>query len=606
MLRIDKTVIFLCSLACAGAALFYVWHFDPWVVLVIAVVLSAGIIIREHSLQKDGAATTVSQPASWILPALHLAALIMLAWGAWASRTDAALFSPFEVLSAWWLPLYAVASFILVRIFMRGERIGAVSLSLHLALSVAVTAIVYRTGYGFDPFIHEATERLLAATGTISPKPPYYVGLYSLVLVAREILRIDIAALNVWLTPLLAAALIPAYAAAALPREKRIGALALLIIPYGIFISATPQAMANIFLILLIWYALRRERSPIMLWLLAAAAAACHPLAGIPALLYAALEQWSGAHRAVRVILIAAAFGALPLALAAANALGILHISLTFDIHSLFAAAGGTTDTFPLAMLYAAAKMTPYIVVALAAVSLFAADRRSRYLPHLVLAGAMASNGLLMSTVLRIGSVAAAESAVYGRRLFVIAAYFLLPLIAAGIARISERAQERGKTSSTAAALCTSLLVVSTFYGSYPRLDDVGDSRFVSASGADLAAVTSIESWESGPYLVLANQMTSAVALRELGFSRQLPAVPGQFIYPIPTGSEFYTFYDRMVTIRADKKTMNDAMAYAGVSTGYFVLPHYWERYEIIAAQAKNSAQSCEESAQMLICLYRR
>ena len=62
---------------------------------------------------------------------------------------------------------------------------------LYLMISYSVAVIVYGVGYGFDPFIHQATIKFIDEFGAVSPKPLYYAGQYSLEIIAHKLTRIS-------------------------------------------------------------------------------------------------------------------------------------------------------------------------------------------------------------------------------------------------------------------------------------------------------------------------------------------------------------------------------------------------------------------------------
>ena len=69
-------------------------------------------------------------------------------------------------------------------------------LSAHYLLSFSVAAIVYKIGYGFDPFIHQATMELIDKKGVVTPKPFYYLGEYGLIVIFHKLTGISIYFLN--------------------------------------------------------------------------------------------------------------------------------------------------------------------------------------------------------------------------------------------------------------------------------------------------------------------------------------------------------------------------------------------------------------------------
>ncbi|HBL39906.1 TPA: hypothetical protein DDZ10_04555 [Candidatus Uhrbacteria bacterium] len=171
---------------------------------------------------------------------------------------------------------------------------------LTLFLAVGIAALVYPLGFGFDSFLHQATESHIAQFGTIDPKPFYYIGQYVVVLFTSEAFTLPLVLVDRFLLPVLAAVLLPLawyFASASLGSDKRaamFSTLGVFLLPLSAFIVTTPQGLANLFTILLVLLSLpylssRECPSLGSLWLIGLATFAIHPLAGIPALLYLVL-----------------------------------------------------------------------------------------------------------------------------------------------------------------------------------------------------------------------------------------------------------------------------------------------------------------------------
>ena len=126
--------------------------------------------------------------------------------------------------------------------------------------SMSVALFVYKIGYGFDPFIHQATERYLAEHGTITPKPFYYIGQYSWITFCNFFSHLGINLLDKILLPAMAATFLPAAIFTGMSqgfgtrnRFAKLGALLFLAIPFGSMIVTTPQGLANLFALIIIF-----------------------------------------------------------------------------------------------------------------------------------------------------------------------------------------------------------------------------------------------------------------------------------------------------------------------------------------------------------------
>ncbi|MCR4256203.1 MAG: hypothetical protein NUW08_00685, partial [Candidatus Uhrbacteria bacterium] len=119
----------------------------PWIVAsVLPALIAFGFVLRGAMTQ----ATDISIRTPWpLLPSETLLALAVIPLCAW--------------LAAWKVNRRWVTAFLV---------------SLALVSVAAISPLLYRIGYGFDGFLHVATERIVLETGTLEPKPLYYMGQY--------------------------------------------------------------------------------------------------------------------------------------------------------------------------------------------------------------------------------------------------------------------------------------------------------------------------------------------------------------------------------------------------------------------------------------------
>jgi len=211
------------------------------------------------------------------------------------SQTAQSLISPWQVVPNYFFLLYGLATAILFLLIIKQSSNRAIILiSLHYFLSFSIALIVYKIGYGFDPFIHQATVDLISETGAVEPKPFYYLGQYSLILILHKITTLSIIWLDKLLVPLLASLFLPLALFRFLQKwftsakVNLLLILALLILPFSFFILTTPQNLAFLFLLLVILFGLICSNTAelAIIYLFALTALVIHPLAGIPALLF--------------------------------------------------------------------------------------------------------------------------------------------------------------------------------------------------------------------------------------------------------------------------------------------------------------------------------
>jgi hypothetical protein len=179
----------------------------------------------------------------------------------------------------------------------------------------------------------------------------------------------------------------------------------------------------------------------------------------------------------------------------------------------------------------------------------------------------------------------------YSARLPILMGLFMIPAVLIFLDYLAGRVWKSDRIQIISGWLLISILLTTSLYLSYPRLDAYVNSKGFSVSKQDLTAVKSIEEKSTGKYIVLANQQTSVAALKELGFDHYFKNNTDEiFFYPIPTGGKLYQYYLKMVNENPSRKTMRSAMALAGVKESYFVVNKYWTFSNRLIAEAKLQA----------------
>lgn len=500
------------------------------------------------------------------------------------------------------------------------------SLLLFTALSIALFS--FPIGYGFDSFIHQATERYLAAHGTIDPKPFYYIGQYALVLFVHHGFFIPLDLVDRFLLPVLAALLLPIawYAAAAhVTSSKTVASATLMgifLLPLSSFIVTTPQGLANLWILLLILASvprlLERENAPKWIGLLLAVIATflIHPLAGIPALFFLSLLfLHSQKHRMVFWIAFVCASFAIPFSFVMFSLLK--HQPLQID----FSALNPTTlvshmhlglffenrfsPLLDFVYLYSYNSFIVFLVIALTGFFLY----RKNFSDRIRVAGfmviALAVNGLLVSHVIRFPFLIPSEQENYGARLVPLILFFLVPFVLFALGHLFLNLQRRPIALKAGVLMLLSTLAIANVYLTYPRRDAYETSHGFNVSQSDLEAVQMIDEWAKGePYLVLANQSVSAAAMKKFGFRYY----DDLFFYPIPTGGKLYALFLRM-NDRPARETAREALdlvpMHGDVQTLFYAVNTYWFESSRIIETAKTTANEWKNVRDGTIYLFR-
>jgi hypothetical protein len=603
-----------------GTACYYVARFGmpaTYGAAVLVPFLWVGMLVLRPP-QAPSSSTTEPRP-SWNVPQLLLCAtaliLFLLALRAWFGATSAeSLRSPWEIAPRGAV-LY-VALGVLAALGAYKARTAShtddkpliaapaiIALMMGVVAATTVALAVYRAGYGFDPFLHRAAERLVVTEGVVTPKTPYYVGQYVLVAHTARLTGIDVGSIDRWLVPLGASLLVPALYFALRRRGVRadaavLGSSAALLAPLSSFIVTTPQGLANLIVALALCAASAAPTGALPL-LLAIAATCTHPLSGLPVFLAlccrrlfrdrAATSEAAPSRDAFRIPRAVAIVGAaisVPAMFALNAATSGNGIHFVWPDGGLFAFADRLIGHLPyrrfdlwydLAYWWKAAGLAVFLAAGAWAY------RRERLRVPLVVALVLLANALILKGFARFPFLVEGEQLTYGGRLLELAGLALLPGLALWIARVGERLDSRNGGPRLALLVAIAALSAGNVYASYPHLDAYESNRGFSTSAHDVSAARAIaDDAGRASYVVLANQSAAAGAIQELGFFRYFPsrdaAYPGElFAYPVPTTSPLYAQFLLLMSEPGNAASIAaEAQRLTGAERVYAIVDGYW------------------------------
>ncbi len=618
--QISLILIFTNLLSFFGGIIYYFYALNIYgaatsLVLTVSSFVFIKKFIKQEKCPLDKGGAGNSKPpllkgAGGIYSIFYLLAIFSCFFILFSSQTAKSIISPWQVVPAHFFILYGIATLILFLGILK-NRLNISFISIHTLLSFSIAIIVYKLGYGFDPFIHEATLKLIDKNGFVDPKPLYYLGQYSLIIIAHKLSGIPIAWLNKFIVPLLAAGLIPFYLWNALQKyfkDKKIilaTVLSLLILPFSIFIITTPQNLAYLYLLLIIIIALDAvtRLNKFLICSLTLAAMITQPIAGIPALTLALLIaiydkklKFKKAYYALISIFSALSIPALFYSLDSKIDLRSLKEILPFsDISIPFQ----ESFIYNFIYLYAFNIRSIIMLLAIAGLIIFYKKRTEyKFLSLYLLAFISYFASYLITKNISFSYLIDYERNAFADRLLTISILFLLPFIILALYKFNERLSAKESAIKIPLLFFISLLITASLYISYPRFDKYHNSKGFSTGENDIKAVRLIEDWAEKDYIVLANQQVSAAALHEFGFNHyyKTPS-PYQgegrgevFYYPIPTSGPLYQFYLDMVYKKPGRETMEKAMDLTGAQESYFVINKYWRGYSKIVDEAKLEA----------------
>ena len=514
--------------------------------------------------------------------------------------------------------IYLLALLLTILIFLK-SKLNLIFIILFSFLINSIAIIIYKFGFGFDFFIHEATMELINATGAVEPKPLYYLGQYSIIILLHKLLLIPIHYAHLLLVPVLASFLIPFNLYLVLKKKfssqtnTYLSLLVFITLPLALFFNTTPQNLAYLFLILVIIRGLNcRDYFDIFyIFALSLATLLIQPIAGIPAILLSlAITIYYSDFKKIkkhlyRFIFILSAIS-LPGAFVLVNKLngiGNADESVSSASPVLRRFLEGLTLQLPkeeniiLNFIYFFAFNIKLLLLGLFIIGAYTVYKNKKefkvYRVYLLIAfGVFIS--FLITNNLSFSYLISYERLAFSARIFNVSLLLLTPFFMVGVfSLINSLSQKRTVIKIIFIGFYVFLIPIFV-YINYPRLDNYHNSHGYSVSQDDIDAVNYIEDNSKDDYIVLANQQTSVAALREFGFTRYYKTDEGEdiFYYPIPTGAPLYEYFLKMVDEEPSRDTMLEAMDIANVDTGYFVINKYWWAFPKIVAEAKIEANS--------------
>jgi len=630
---IPDYLLLICSLIMIfGAGIYYLYALN-WgsIIVILALVITSFfglykyLFTKANKLEDDTnikentkkETKKLSQKILKYWPFLVYAALCLCAFYILhINQSDRALISPWQVINYKFFISYALSSLLLVFILLKNKFTATsklIALSVYYFLSFSVAAIVYKIGYGFDPFVHQATMELIDKKGLVLPKPFYYLGEYSLIIILHKLSGLSIYVLNKFLVSVLAAIFLP-LATHRLARQNSFNyghwltPLFLLILGFSPFIMTTPQNLSYLFLILTIIFGLTKK-SPLWSLILAGATLAIHPLTGIPALcwwLVLILNKQTKkikrkTYKLLKTLLFIFSALMLPLALFIAGGSNLKRFNWDFysiispvnNLFSTLSSAGQENWLLNFVYFFTDNYNLWLILIIIGSLIAFYHQKKHQNLKSLIFINAALVLAYLISSQIVFNDLINYEQANFASRLLILIMIFFLPFIISELQNLITRIFAQDKLSRIIWLIIGLALLMSSLYVSYPRFDKYFNSRGYSTSANDLAAVNLIAQTTSQPYIVLADQQVSVAALYDLGFDHYFPSASGLlYFYPIPTGGQLYQYYLDMVYKNPSQETMAAARNLVGVKESYLIVNTYWFQSDRVISAAKLSANS--------------
>lgn len=610
------------ALIILGSVFFYIFNLGPTAVSLMVVILT--ILDFEAGRRNEQIKINISRGwprmnAKFVILTLYFVFYILSFVLLFQYQSTEAIRTPWEVLPKIFLVIYFALSGLLL-IYATNSRkdnnykIITVLIAAHFLLSLMVATIIYKIGFGFDPFVHRAAEKALVDLGYIQPKPFFYMGQYVLVAFGANIFQSSVTWIDKLIVPLMAVLTLPGLAISSLLKLTKTERGAKIAWPFLIgavtplFFYTVPQSLANLLLLILIlisWSViLQKEKIIWPHWLILAAIFFIHPLSAIPGAIWLVWGALINSKKIWKYLGGMAAAISLPVMFVIWQ-----KVSGGFGLDFAWENLGRLTESFgaeflnylPFYSIYHLVYLYRFnilfLILILAALGIYfllrSTKNKAGVFHYLAVLGILILN-LLALGLINFRAIIDYEQVEFIRRLAQIILIVSCPLLLTGAYLVIKKIMML-KGGQLMIIFFGALWLTFSLYLNYPRDDAFLKGRSYAVSEDDLKSVRWIDNDAQGKdYIVLSNQSVAAAALQEFGFkkyftSNQQLTINNQqlFYYPIPTSSPLYEIYLDIIYNGVTREKIQKAQALTGAEKVYLVINSYWLDAKKRAEEAK-------------------
>ncbi len=526
-------------------------------------------------------------------------------------RNDAPIYSPWNYLGVEVFILCGLSTGILF--FASRSKYAVQTLvvqSVHVFMLTSVTALMYRQGFGFDPFLHRAAEEALRIHGEIAPKDILYSGQYVVVAGLAQLFSIPVKFLDVWLAPTLTALFLPLASYIGLKdglgvktRYALQGWMFLFLIPFMSLTFTVPYNVTTVaFFLLLPMLAYVGHmgavhlRILLFLWFVLLF---FHPLLALPVFTYLfsifIIRRFPRVKPVVIPVMIVAIAVSIPVLFLVFRSGNLSEIRNPFfhlfEFITLF--FNPFYEPYPniywdLRVIYDLRFWMP-ILFAIGGISIgvvMALKRKMTWIPLPLIVGLLGTIFLLRSSF-GYKDIIAHEQAEFALRLLQM--WFTIPLVYFAF----WYTKVRSKVFQIIVGIIVAFFLTLAWFFSYPQYNMHYPFISPSVSGGDVRTVRAIDEHAgSEPYAVLSHQMTSAGAIQEFGFRDYFTIGDEEVLwYPIPTGGTLYGYYGAIIQTGLVEEKIRDLFSKTDREKIYFVTQSYWAWTQEFTASMRSASQ---------------
>jgi len=525
------------------------------------------------------------------------------------NSTEHTIYSPWDFVSWKIFILFALATFFLIKIiFAYKNKFSLLFIFIHFFSITSVALIIYKIGYGYDPFLHLAAIKNILLEGTLSPKPFYYVGEYSLVIFLHQLTLVSIEQLNKLILPVLFSIITPLSIFYGLhfkfnwkPEITQLTSLFILLLPVTFFINTTPQGITNLLALIIIFLSLIPSETLSKKYLIFLSLVTCffHPFFGVPIFLYSLfiyvkdtnLRKWLS--NTIKICLLAISAIIYPLLFSSNAFLNNQNISFnlnkinwpTFNINTQMHAI------YDFIYIYINNHLLFIISLAIIATIFTLLYKKNKGLNNTIYFSILTLiNFIILKYLINFDFTTSTNQGDFEQRILYLALYFILPTIMFFIYNlIKTTLSEKSRTYKYFGLILIIIMCTITLYISYPVHDNYKNTKSFNISQSDLNTVHWISENSNDNYVVLANQLIGAASIKEYGFKQYIDQ---EFYYSIPNGNPngLNHYFESLIYLNNDQEIINDLFNTYNIDTAYFVINDYWTNANTAISEAKKTA----------------
>jgi len=475
-------------------------------------------------------------------------------------RVDMPLQTPWIDYGIWLFIIYACSTALLFISARKESVMFWIAYVFHSALTYGVLVIVFQSGFGYDPLIHQATEKYMLEYGKIQPFQPLYLGQYVLVVITHLLTKIPFDLIDRLLVPVLAIISIPFITMIGLKKAYKIPQH---IIPYALcflflipFSELTFTVPYHISFLYTLWFVflfplLKEKWYRGILGVLVLAALVVHPLLGVPLLLLYVLGILFIRYKKNSPLFLGMSF--LAVSASVPILFGIYRMMKGFSFFDIIPLQEGLRFFISLFIPPYSFAQVPFvwilfylgvlvIKITILGLGLYCVWKyKDVWIKKSVIVFLAGLLGIifLLALFIRIPGIRLNEQAEYMLRLRDSFFVFLLPFIIIQLLEALKKYQS-GTTRFVATVLVSGVSAM-MWYVAYPTINPVSHTAGWNITSTDIVAVQAIERGSVGKkYVVLTDPLFAITALRERGFEKNLITPQSGNMYPYPISADHY------------------------------------------------------------------